>query len=196
MRYGLVESALFHLPPECRPWFAIDFERPEWVDPGEPAHALHEIQRLLFHVPSAIPGWWNLNTEQRRAVDVVTAARDMVKSIPPDAAPEHVLPTLEKTLVLGMRLAQAHIEPWEAVALTGKKHRDGGDKGRAAKASAAQERKAAWQVMAADKWASNPFLSAKRVAELVASELAYQRSEHYGSPETIRRHIKRPPPKT
>lgn len=189
-----LDQAIECLPAEYSACLKVELDRPEWIEPSEPAHALHELQRLLSRVPSAVPDWWELSRDQRRAVNVVMAARGMVESIPPDAAPEHILPIMEQTLALGVRVAQAHTEPWEAVALTGKKHRDGGDKGRDVKVSTAQERKAVWQAMAADKWASNLRWSAKQVGELVASDLADQQSEHYGSPNTIRRHIKRPPP--
>ncbi|WP_445005479.1 hypothetical protein [Halomonas mongoliensis] len=120
--------ALEQLPAEWQ-WFRIDLERPDWIDPRTPEHALHELQRLMVQLPHAIPDSPPLEREQRRAVEVLMAARDTVEAVQ-GLAPARALVLIDNAINLGIAAARAHVQPWEAAALTGKDVRGGGDKGR------------------------------------------------------------------
>ncbi len=103
--------ALEQLPAEWQR-FRIDFERPDWIDPGTPEHALHELQRLTAQLPRAIPEKPPLEREQRRAVEVLMAARDTVEAVQ-GLAPARALVLIDNALNLGIAAARAHVEPWE-----------------------------------------------------------------------------------
>lgn len=194
----LVESAtawlaraLEQLPAECRDWFRIDFERPRWIEPAIPEQALHELQRLTIKMPDALPDWWGLDREQQRAAEVLMAIREAVHATHGMDAPR-ALVLIELTTDIGFRLAQAHIEPWEEVAATGKIWRDGGDKGRESRAKEAQERYARWQAMAEEEWRKRPHWSIRRAAQKVAKRLEEEGIEKPPSPDRIRNIITKP----
>ncbi|MCE9681946.1 hypothetical protein [Halomonas alkalisoli] len=111
--------ALEQLPAEWQ-WFRIDFERPGWIDPRAPEHALHELQRLTAQLPRAIPEEPPLEREQRRAVEVLMATRDTVEAVQ-GLAPPRALVLIDNSLILGIAAARAHVEPWEVYAASGHK---------------------------------------------------------------------------
>lgn len=103
--------ALEQLPAEWQ-GFRIDFERPDWIDPRTPEHALHELQRLMVQLSHAIPEKPPLEREQRRAVEVLMAARDTVEAVQ-GLAPARALVLIDNAINLGIAAARAHVEPWE-----------------------------------------------------------------------------------
>lgn len=182
--------ALEQLPAEWQR-FRIDFDRPGWIDPRTPEHALHELQRLMVQLPHAIPDSPPLAREQRRAAEVLMAARDTVEAVQ-GLAPSRALVLIDNAINLGIAAARAHVEPWEVVAGTGKKSRDGGDKGRKTRQTEAQRRYARWQKIAEEKWRLNPHKHISDMAEAIADELKAQDSPDYRSPGRIRNVITKP----
>ena len=107
--------ALRELPAEARAYYRVELDPPEGLDSGYPHLALNECRRLVNGIPDAAPGWMDWTSEQARAVSVLHGARAAIAataSIPAPAA----LVLLERALDLGIKLAQAHVEPWEACA--------------------------------------------------------------------------------
>lgn len=144
--------ALEQLPAEWQ-GFRIDFERPDWIDPRTPEHALHELQRLMVQLPHAIPEKPPLEREQRRAVEVLMAARDTVEAVQ-GLAPARALVLIDNAINLGIAAARAHVEPWEVVAATGLRASKGRSRGGKSGVVFTSERradfKAAWEEWVAD----------------------------------------------
>lgn len=122
------------LPPSKQSELHVDFERPEWVDIENPAHALHELQRLAASMQGYVTkahwksdGWTD---DQWRALGVLQSIRSAVVTTHGLEA-RQALPLMDAMLNVGVAVSKAHTVPWEPVAARGLK--DQADKRRAAR---------------------------------------------------------------
>lgn len=135
--------ALAELPAEVRAWYRIELDPPEWLDPGRPAMALNECRRLVLGIPAARPGAFRPTPEQERALAVLHGARAAVHAVEGMRAAQ-ALVVLERAIGLGVNLARAHAEPWEACAATGEKVQRAAREGHASTHGTPEEKAARW----------------------------------------------------
>ncbi len=153
--------AVRDLPAEACAWYCVELDPPEWLDSGYPHLALNECRRLVNGIPDAAPGWMDWTPEQARAVAVLHAARDTVVATAKVPAPEALL-LLERALQLGIELARAHVEPWEAAAITGNKIKTNAKEGHAETHGTPEQKTERWarlQAMLNETMARSPALS-------------------------------------
>lgn len=185
---AVATHALAHLPPDACDWLKLpSMEAPAWHDPAEPAHLLNEAHRLFMALPAALPAWWNLDDEQARAAAVLVAIGAAVRAsrgLPPAPA----LRLLDASLLLGVTVTRAHVEPWEADTLRGVKVLDGTKAAHEAVHGTAEEKAKRWasyQEALNAKMASNKSLGVTEARRQVARQFGVDES-------TIKRNTRNP----
>lgn len=184
-----LENALARLPEEQRTWFRVNLERPDWIDPGIPEQALHELQRLTAGMPDFKPSSWEAEWthDEYRAFCVLEAVRKAIRATWNtgwDAG--RVLVLIDAAMSLGLAVDQAHIVRWEPVARTGQDIRDGGDKGRQTRTSETAGMHQQWQNRAAELLETNPRRSKFDLAKQIAKEWNQQNPHQKRSAGRIR----------
>ncbi|MGM0984863.1 MAG: hypothetical protein ACQEXG_15810 [Pseudomonadota bacterium] len=185
---AVASHALAHLPPDARDWLKVpSMEPPAWHDPDEPAHLLNEAHRLFMALPAALPRRWNLDEEQARAAAVLVAIGAAVRATR-GLAPAPALRLLDASLLLGVTVTRAHVEPWEPDAMRGVGTLNSAKEGHALVHGTDEEKAKRWAELQAaldDKMARRPSLSLTEARRQVADEMG-------ASESTMKRRTHRP----
>jgi len=135
--------ALEELPPEVRAWYRIELGPPVWLDPSQPHLALNECRRLARGIPARRLAAHRPTDEQERALAVLHGARAAVHAVG-GMQPAQALVVLDRAIGLGVNLARAHVEPWEACAETGEKQKRAASAGHVTTHGTPEEKAERW----------------------------------------------------
>lgn len=170
---GVTNRAIHILPSEWRAWANFpDLTAPDWYDPTFPHLVLNEVLRIFGDAPKSIPNWIEMNAEQKEAAEIllqISKAAQLLRGIEPEKA----LRLLDAGIAVGHEITKAHIAPWEPIAETGKKNRDGARKGNETTYGTEEEKQKRWEGFRnalREKLAKNPSFSLTEARKQVAKD--------------------------
>lgn len=135
-------DAVDRIEEQHKPDWQIDFHRPDWINPENPEHVIHELERMTINLSGINKAYWasQVDADTRQAMEIIKAVRSAVQSLR-GVDPRQAVKILETVLHCSLTVAKAHTKPWERKA----EHRlgvntDAGIKGGEAKREQAQPR--------------------------------------------------------
>jgi hypothetical protein len=113
-----IEHALKIMPPNRR--IKLDLDSPNWLNLMIPEHAIHEFYRIAGQIPPYMPSKKiidELTSDEKLAAEVMYRIRmlsDTLKEVNVPACQAILI--IERSLILGARVAEAHVNPFESFA--------------------------------------------------------------------------------
>ena len=113
-----IKHALKIMPPNLR--IKPDLDDPDWINLTLPEHAIQEFHRIAGRIPPYMPSEKiidELTSDQKLAAEVMYRIRmlsDTLKEV--NVPPGQAILIIERSLMLGVRVAEAHVNPFESFA--------------------------------------------------------------------------------
>lgn len=130
---GWIEKAQATLSRHAGTMPAVDLIAPDWIDLSVPDHAIHELHRICAQLPKHMPPasiLELLDQDEKSAIELLYRIRRLSNSMTRLNTPaSSAVVIIKASLELGVVVAQAHVDPWEPLAVSGWKSKAGGGAG-------------------------------------------------------------------
>jgi hypothetical protein len=175
-----IEHALKTMPPNRR--IKLDLDGPAWLNHMLPEHVIHEFYRIAGQIPPYMPSKkiiGELTSDETLAAEVMYRIRmlsDTLKEVNMTACQAILI--IERSLMLGARVAEAHVNQYESMAAIQYKSQTGlsncnrntpPGSPNALRAEQSSREHATWIREAISLWQLNKRLSANAVAKRIKS---------------------------